>query len=113
MSLVIANYNNGNYDDRVIRGKKAEAEIVAELIAEGHHVAVPSETADMYDKIDAYVKLTPELVKAYPVFSQFTQYVGRLLPIDPDQAANRQLSRFRLRTIHRPLGKDKLSGPRT
>jgi hypothetical protein len=85
MSLKIQNYNGGNYDDRVARGKQAEAEIVAELIAEGHHIVVPSEKTDMYDKIDAYVRLTPALIAAYPVFAQFERHMGRLIPIQIKQ----------------------------
>jgi hypothetical protein len=82
MSLRIQNtMNSGSYDERVAKGKKYEAEIVAELRAEGHTVRESNSREDMYSKIDAYVLVTPALISAYPAFACDDVWMGREVPV--------------------------------
>lgn len=85
MSLKIQKYNDGTYEERLVIGKRAEAEIVAELQAEGFEVTLPTVKRDMYDKIDAYIVITPALVEKYPAFGNFKQFMGRTIPVQIKQ----------------------------
>jgi hypothetical protein len=82
MSLVIKNTTNaGTYAERLAKGKAYEAEVIAELRAEGHAFRTSNADDDMYSKIDAYATVTPELIRDYRAFGCSGEWLWREVPV--------------------------------
>lgn len=82
MSLRIARtLASQDMDARMKVGKQDEADIIRELRAMGLTVAEVTAQADMYDKIDARVLVNDAAMAAFPVFTQFAEFAGQMLPV--------------------------------
>ena len=78
-------WNGENFNDRLSKGKKAEAEIAAQLIALGLTLKDATTSEDKHDKIDRYVLVNDAAIAAFPVFAEFAEFAGRFVPVQIKQ----------------------------